>query len=134
MDRLLLAAVLVVVVVAISLIIRYAAHLRHAIHWIDPTDLGNVGDGADANVAVVFTSPYCHGCRQWVEELDTRGISAVTIDVAQHPQLAARYKINSTPRVAVVRRSDGEVLRDIAHYTPREHDLDAVSAAIARGA
>jgi hypothetical protein len=130
MDRLLLAAVLVVVVVGVSLAIRYVAHLRHAIHWIDPADLG---DGAEPRVAIVFTSPYCHGCRQWVEELSTREISAVTIDVAQQPQLAARYKVNSTPRVAVVRRSDGEVLRDLSHYTPREHDLDAVSAAIAGG-
>ncbi len=129
MDRLILVAVLAAVVVTVSLAIRWAANRRRALHRIDPGDLG---DGPDGRVALVFTSPYCHGCRLWVEMLGERGIEPVTIDVSQRPELAARYKITATPRVAVVRRRDGEVLRDISHYTPREHDLDAVSSLLAR--
>ncbi len=129
MDRLILVGALVVVVVTLSLLIRFAAHRRHALRWVDPADLG---DGGERRVTVVFTSPYCHGCRQWVEELGERGIEPVTIDVGQRPDAAARYKISSTPRVAVVRRRDGEVLRDLSHYTPRAHDLDAVTALMER--
>lgn len=127
MDRLILAGLLAAAVVAVSLLIRFAAHRRHALRWLDPADLG---DGGESRVTVVFTSPYCHGCRLWVDELGARGIEPVTIDVGQRPDAAARYKINSTPRVAVVRRSDGEVLRELSHYTPRPHDLDAVSALV----
>jgi hypothetical protein len=129
MDRLILVAVLAGVVVAVSLAIRWATDRHRALRWIDPDDLG---DGSGGRVALVFTSPYCHGCKLWVEMLGERGIDAVTIDVSLRPDLAARYKINSTPRVAVVRRRDGEVLRDISHYTPREHDLDAVSSLLVR--
>lgn len=120
-----MVGVLTVVVVAFSLALRAAAHRRHALRWVDPADLG---ESLSGRVTVVFTSPYCHGCKLWVDELDERGIEMVTIDVSERPDAAARYKINSTPRVAVVRRSDGEVLRDISHYAPRDHDLDAVSA------
>jgi thiol-disulfide isomerase/thioredoxin len=119
-----LAAVIVVSWIANKLISR-----RHAITQIDAADLaGATGDPT----VVVFTSPYCHGCRQWLTELATRGIENHAIDIGDNPAAAAKYKINSTPRVAVTRTSDGAVLREFDHYTPRAHDLDSIERLVAK--
>lgn len=123
MDRPIVLAVLVVLIVLISLTVRGISKRRHAITQIDLADLGS--DDPDP-VVVVFTSPYCHGCRQWIDELAERDLPAHAIDLAEHPGAAARYKINATPRVAVTSSRTGVVLKEFDHYTPRRHDLDAI--------
>lgn len=123
MDRLLLLALLLGLIVIVSLTVRVISKRRHAIAQIDLADLGSDGDDP---IVVVFTSPYCHGCRQWIEELEARDLPAHPIDLAKNPGAAARYKINATPRVAVTSAQTGAVLREFDHYTPRRHDLDAI--------
>lgn len=123
MDRPLLLALLVALIVVVSLTARVISRRRHAIAQIDLPDLA--GDGRDP-VVVVFTSPYCHGCRQWIEELEERDLPAHAIDLGENPGAAARYKINATPRVAVTSSRTGVVLKEFDHYTPRRHDLDAI--------
>lgn len=123
MDRPIVLAVLVVLIVVISLTVRVVSKRRHAIAQIDLADLGS--DDPDP-VVVVFTSPFCHGCRQWIDELEERELPAHAIDLAEYPGAAARYKINATPRVAVTSSRTGVVLKEFDHYTPRRHDLDAI--------
>lgn len=125
MDRFVLAGLLVAAVVIVSIAVRLISRRRHALPQIDPAELaGSTGP----NAAVIFTSPYCHGCKQWIEQLGEAGVSPLQIDIAQRPDAAARYRINATPRIAVVRVADGAVLREFTHYTPRAHDIDAVRA------
>ena len=47
------------------------------------------------------------------------------IDIGEQPEAAAKYRINSTPRVAVIDES-GSVLREFDHYAPRRSDLDQI--------
>lgn len=130
MERLLILAVILVFVVVVSTIARAYFRRRHAIPQLALADIA----GADGEVAtVVFTSPYCHGCRQWIDALDERELQPFAIDIRETPTAAARYKINATPRVAVVRTADGVVLREFDHYTPRQHDLDAITRLISAG-
>lgn len=119
-DRLLVVALILVVVIAVSVIATALLRRRHQIELIDPADLA-----ADTDV-VVFTSPYCHGCRQWIAALDEAGVATQAIDIGERPEAAARYRISSTPRVVVVDRR-GTVTREFDHYTPREHDMDAIA-------
>ncbi|MGB0873583.1 MAG: hypothetical protein ACPHCI_00400 [Solirubrobacterales bacterium] len=123
MDRTLTLAGLALFVVAISLAFRFISKRRHAIARISLGDLA--GHSADPLV-VIFTSPYCHGCRLWIEELTEREAPTHAIDLAEHPEAAARYRINHTPRVAVVRSATGVVIKEFDHYTPRRHDLDSI--------
>lgn len=123
MDRSIVLVLLVVLIVAVSLTARALSKRRHAIAQIDLADLGS--DDPDP-VVVVFTSPYCHGCRQWIDELAERSLPAHAIDLAEYPGAAARYKINATPRIAVTSSRTGVVLKEFDHYTPRRHDLDAI--------
>ncbi len=123
MDRTLTLAGLALFVVAISLAFRIVSKRRHAIARISVADLADLS--ADPLV-VVFTSPYCHGCRQWLDELANREVPTHAIDLAEHPEAAARYRINHTPRVAVVRSATGIVIKEFDHYSPRRHDLDSI--------
>jgi hypothetical protein len=127
-NRLLVLAAIVVAVILISAVARTLLRRRHAITHID---LADIADASGETATVVFTSPYCHGCRQWIEALGSGDLRPYAIDIGARPDAAARYKINATPRVAVVRTSDGAVLREFDHYTPRQHDLDAISRLIA---
>lgn len=127
MDRLLILAAIVATVIVVSAIARALLKRRHAISRIDLADIA----GAEGAVAtVVFTSLFCHGCKQWIDALGEGDLRPYAVDIGARPDAAARYKINATPRVAVVRTSDGVVLREFDHYTPRQHDLDAISRLI----
>lgn len=128
MDRLAIAALLVGAVVALSFAFRWASNRRHSLQQIDPAEV-EVATGARA--VVIFTSPYCHGCKQWIEQLGEAGVVPVEINLGDRPDAAAQYKIHTTPRVAVVRTADGDVLREFTHYAPRAHDVDAVLALMA---
>ncbi|MBI5310666.1 MAG: hypothetical protein HZB14_06525 [Actinobacteria bacterium] len=130
MDRGIILLALVVVTVAFSLAFRALSHRRHAIGTIDPEHLSEASQSGRR--AVVFTSPYCHGCREWIDALGDEGQTPLVLDVVAHPELAARYRINSTPRVAVVDTADGTVLREWDHYTPRAHDVERVLALLPR--
>lgn len=123
MDRLIILLVLVAVTVVVSIAFRRLSHRRHALGTMDPAHLA---DASGARTAVVFTSPYCHGCREWIDALKEEGRTPLVLDVVERPELAARYRINSTPRVAVVETADGNVLREWDHYTPRVHDVERV--------
>ncbi|MBI4898361.1 MAG: hypothetical protein HY827_08335 [Actinobacteria bacterium] len=123
MDRLIVLTAVVAVMLLVTVFARMLLHRRHAIGLIDPAHLAGA---ATPRTAVVFTSPYCHGCREWVDALSERGAAPLTLDVIQRPELAARYRINLTPRVAVVDTAHGNVLGEWDHYSPRAHDLDSV--------
>ncbi|MFY9489086.1 MAG: hypothetical protein WAP35_10400 [Solirubrobacterales bacterium] len=119
-DRLIVLAAIAVGIAIVTLIARAALHRRHALRMIDPADIGR----PTVDSLVVFTSPYCHGCRQWVDAIEDLGVEPIQIDVAARPELASKYKISVTPRVVAVRASDGIVLSEWDHYSPRPHDLD----------
>lgn len=119
MDRaLILAAILAAVCIA-SVFARAVVRRRHHIERIDPADF------APGSSVVVFTSPYCHGCRQWLDALEEDAVTAHAIDISERPDAAARYRISSTPRIAVVEPS-GAVVREFDHYSPRRSDLDQI--------
>ncbi|MGK2877448.1 MAG: hypothetical protein ACSLFF_02545 [Solirubrobacterales bacterium] len=119
MDRALLLAILVLAVSVFSAFARAAIRRRHHIEQIDGSDF------APGTQVIVFTSPYCHGCRQWLDALEQDTMRVQAIDVGEQPQAAAKYRINSTPRVAVIDDS-GSVLREFSHYEPRRSDLDQI--------
>ncbi|MFY9264405.1 MAG: thioredoxin domain-containing protein [Solirubrobacterales bacterium] len=125
-DRLIVLTAIAVAIAVVTIVARAVLHRRHALRVIDPADIG----APESDTLVIFTSPFCHGCRQWVDALSGRSVTPVQIDVAEHPVLAAKYKINVTPRVALVRAGDGVVRGEWDHYTPREHDLDAIGRAL----
>jgi hypothetical protein len=118
-DRLLVLLAIFVAVCIVSVIANALLRRRHHIDRIDRADLR---EGAQV---VVFTSPYCHGCRQWLDALGEDAVDAQAIDISERPDAAARYRISHTPRVAVVDRT-GAVLREFDHYAPRRSDLDAI--------
>lgn len=118
-ERLLILAILVASAAFVGACVNAYTRKRHHIERIDRADIGGT-----ANV-VVFTSPYCHGCRQWLEALEGDQVATAAIDIAKSPEAAARYRITSTPRVAVV-DAEGTVLREFDHYAPRRHDLDQI--------
>ncbi len=115
--------VLVAVTVVVSIAFRGLSHRTPRARHDRP---GALGRASGARTAVVFTSPYCHGCREWIDALEEEGRTPLVLDVVERPELAARYRINSTPRVAVVEIADGNVLREWDHYTPRAHDVERV--------
>lgn len=119
MDRALLLAIIVASVCVLSVVARAAIKRRHHIELIDAEDF------APGSSVVVFTSPYCHGCREWLDALGEDGVSAHAIDIGERPDAAAKYRISSTPRVAVIDDS-GAVLREFHHYAPRRSDLDQI--------
>ncbi|MBJ7354762.1 MAG: hypothetical protein JHC98_08060 [Thermoleophilaceae bacterium] len=119
MDRAILLAVIVAAVCVLSVFARAAIRRRHHIEQIDTSDFES-----GSNV-VVFTSPYCHGCRQWLDALSEDNVVAHAIDIGEQPGMAAKYRISSTPRIAVV-DSSGSVLREFNHYAPRQSDLDQI--------
>jgi hypothetical protein len=119
MDRVLLLAIIVAAACVVSVFARAAIRRRHHIERIA------VEDFAPGSQVVVFTSPYCHGCRQWLDALSEDDVVADAIDIGERPEAAAKYRITSTPRVAVVDGS-GSVLREFFHYAPRRSDLDQI--------
>ena len=119
MDRALLLAIIVVAVSVVSAFARAAIRRRHHIEQIDDADF------EPGTRVIVFTSPYCHGCRQWLDALEEDTMRVQAIDIGEHPQAAAKYRINSTPRVAVIDEK-GSVLREFSHYEPRRSDLDQI--------
>lgn len=104
MDRALLLAIILASVCVFSVVAHAAIKRRHHIDLIDAADY------APGSRVVVFTSPYCHGCRQWLDALEEDGVSTHAIDIGERPDAAAKYRISSTPRVAVIDDS-GSVVR-----------------------
>jgi len=75
---------------------------------IEPADFHL--DGAVGAATVVFTSPYCHACQEWLRELDAARVPVHRVNVATHAVLAGRYEINATPAVLSVELPSGRVL------------------------
>lgn len=123
MDRVIVLAAIVATTLLVTVVARTLLHRRHA---IGPIDRAHLEGAAQPRTVVIFTSPYCHGCRQWIDTLTERGTAPLALDVVARPELAARYRINVTPRVAVVNTADGAVLSEWDHYTPRAHDVERV--------
>jgi thiol-disulfide isomerase/thioredoxin len=119
MDRAILLAVIVAAVSVFSVFAHAAIRRRHHIENIDTVDFES------GSKVVVFTSPYCHGCRQWLDALGEDKVVAHAIDIGEQPGMAAKYRISSTPRIAVI-DDDGGVLREFDHYAPRRSDLDQI--------
>lgn len=126
-ERLLILAAVIVCAALLSAAVKAATRRRKQIARIDESDLED-----DTARVVVFTSPYCHGCRQWLTALGEDGVSATTIDIAKRPDAAARYSITSTPRIVVV-GAEGAVLREFHHHEPRRSDLDQIQRLLASG-
>lgn len=123
-DRLLI----LLLIVALAGLASWALNRMLArTHRIGRIELGDLS--GDSQV-VVFTSPYCHGCRQWLDALADDAIDAEAINVSERPDAAARYHVSSTPRIAVVDPS-GTVLREFDNYAPRRSDLDAIGRLVA---
>lgn len=120
-ERLLILGAIVACAAILGMLLNALIRKRHHIDRIDPAEL------AGGERVVLFTSPYCHGCKQWLEALDEAAIGVKTIDIAARPDAAARYKISSTPRVVAL-AADGDVLGEFHHYEPRESDLDRLRA------
>ncbi len=120
-DRFLLLAAIVAAAAMVGAVVNALLRRRHQIERIDPADLD------DGTRVVVFTSPYCHGCKQWLAALSADSIGATAIDIAERPDAAARYRVSSTPRVVVVGPS-GTVLQEFHHFEPRRSDLDRIVA------
>ncbi|MGH2958000.1 MAG: hypothetical protein ACRDKE_00225, partial [Solirubrobacterales bacterium] len=119
MDRALLLAIIIAAVCVFSILARAAIRRRHHIESIEAADFPT------GSKVVVFTSPYCHGCRQWLDALGEDDVSVHAIDIGERPDAAAKYRISSTPRVAVIDET-GAVLREFDHYAPRRSDLDQI--------
>lgn len=119
MDRLLILAVVIASIAIVSAVVRATIGRRRNIERIASEDF------APGTNVVLFTSPYCHGCRQWLDALDGDGVTTTTIDIGSRPQTAATYGISSTPRLVVIDR-EGTVRGDFAHHTPRRSDLDEI--------
>lgn len=118
-ERLLIVAVIVASAALLGAIANVAIRRRHQIGRIDPLD---IEPGSDV---VVFTSPYCHGCSQWIGALEEIEVNITSIDISKRPDAAARYRVSSTPQVASV-AGDGTVLRAFHHHEPRRSDLDQI--------
>jgi hypothetical protein len=128
-DRLIVLAAIIAAVIVVTVLARAALRRRHAIPSIELSDLGDVaGDGA---VVVVFSSPLCHGCAEWRRALDAASIPSTSIDIVANARAANRYRIKTTPHVAVVDSADGAVLREFEHYTPRAGDLASIARLVA---
>lgn len=119
-ERIILLVAIVLLAAAAGAAVNARLRRRHAIERIDPADIE--GDSA----VVVFTSPYCHGCRQWLDALADDEMTPATIDIAERPDAAARYRIKSTPHIAVV-DDTGAVVREFHHHAPRRSDLDLIA-------
>jgi hypothetical protein len=107
-ERLTVLAVIAVAVIVASVIARAALRRRHALSRFD---LGDIAGATGDPVTVV----------------EADGVPVHAISLAERPEVAARYKISVTPRVAVASAGDGTVLREFDHYTPRPHDLEAIA-------
>lgn len=118
-ERLLILAGVIFVAALAAAAINASVRRHHHIDRIDPDDIEGPAD------VVVFTSPYCHGCSQWLAALAEDSVATATIDIGKRPDAAARYRITSTPRVVVVDRG-GVVVREFHHHAPRRSDLDRI--------
>lgn len=127
MERWLLAAGVVALVAGAWWASRRAREAARAPRRVDPADFG-LERGAGTAV-VLFSSPYCLGCRQWAQALEDTGTPYLRFDVRERPDLARRYRVRQTPLVLAVRGS-GEVA---AAYDeePRPGDVSHVSALVA---
>lgn len=77
---------------------------------VKPSDAGLGGSGVRGVGVVGFSGPYCLACQAWEEELARAGIDFRKVDVAEHPELARRYRVRSTPLVLALRLPEGLVL------------------------
>lgn len=119
-DRLLILSVIVASATIVGAIVNALLRKRHQIEQIETDDL------TPGTRVVVFTSPYCHGCREWLAALESDAVPTTAISVSERPDLAARYRISSTPRVVVV-DAVGTVIREFHHFEPRRSDLDQIA-------
>jgi hypothetical protein len=123
-DRALVAMLVVVGAGLVATLLR--SRRTHAIEQVDPADFG-FGD-RDAGVAG-FTSPMCHSCRLWREQLDAEGIPATFVDVKERPDLARRYRVSETPTVLLIDLPSGRVRAQYRH-DPRPDQLADLRAAV----
>jgi hypothetical protein len=128
MDRWLLALAVVVLVGGAWYASRRLRESPHAPDRVDPEDFGLGGE--DGVAAVVFSSPYCLGCREWTQALRDTSTPHRVVDVRERPDLARRYRVRHTPLVLAVRGDSGEVA---AAYDaePTAGDVNHVAALVA---
>jgi hypothetical protein len=92
---------------------RLSARLRGVspghVSRIEPADVSLDGDGG----VVQFTHRLCSECREWERRLDRDGRPHVTVDVAERPELARKYRVAVVPTVVAV-RGDGTVVERLA--------------------
>jgi hypothetical protein len=125
MDRALVAILVVVGAGLVATLLRMRR--THAIEQLDPADFG-LGDGGAAAV-VGFTSPMCHSCQLWREQLDAEGIPATFVDVKERPDLARRYRVSETPAVLLVDLPSGRVRAQYGN-DPRPEQVAGLRSAV----
>jgi thioredoxin 2 len=68
---------------------------------------------------VLFTAKDCQPCKRIIPMLGKLAIASRIIDCQQHPRIAARYSIQSTPTLLLLR--DGQAVRQSSKaMTPKE--------------
>ena len=110
MDRALIALLVVAGAGVVAMLLR--TRRTHAIEAVDPADFGLAAGGVGV---AAFTSPMCHSCQLWQEELAGEGIPASFVDVKDRPDLARRYRVSETPTVLLLDLPSGRVREQYGH-------------------
>jgi thiol-disulfide isomerase/thioredoxin len=86
---------------------------------------------ADTPVWVVFSTEYCAVCPAVVAEIETRrpGERVVVLDVAEHLDLASRYKVRRAPTVLRA-DADGVVVARLSGVDAVRAELAAAPAGV----
>lgn len=123
MERVLIAlAILALVALAAYALSRRA---RSAAARIDPADFGLSGEGVRV---IGFTSPYCLACGLWRDALRAHEVDAIFVEVGARPDLARKYRVDSTPLILLVRLPDGKVVESL-WGDPEPEDLERLTLA-----
>jgi hypothetical protein len=80
---------------------------------IDAVDLRGLGAPSGTDVLVHFTHPLCGGCAEVERRLRADGRPLVTVNVAERPELARRYRVAVVPTAYLV-AADGRVRERMA--------------------
>lgn len=123
MERaLVVLAVLALVAVVVAMLRNRSASRPRS---LERRELGVAGRYA---FVLLFSSPYCESCARWRAALEEARVPLTTVDVAERPDLAYRYRVPETPLVLGA-GPDGEVLESYSgDPTPAAIDRLAVLA------
>jgi len=70
---------------------------------------------------VLFTQKSCAPCKRMIPHLRKLAIDAQVIDCQEHPEIAAKFKVTTTPTLLMLR--DGKVVKS-THRSLNEAQLE----------